>query len=64
MATMCITRVGGRMAKYLAVATVEYIYEFDEDDIPAGFTPEQYAEDCWIYGGFNIDGHEMEVNKL
>ena len=52
------------MAKYIAVATVELIYEFDDEDIPKGYTPESWAEDMYEVGGFILDGHEMDVEEI
>jgi len=53
------------MKKYTAIATVEYYYEFTEEDMPKGYTPEAWAEDVWANGhAFLIDGHEMEVDEV
>jgi hypothetical protein len=52
------------MKKYSAIATAEFYYDFDESVIPDGMTPEQWAEEAWEYGAFNIDGHEMKVEEV
>jgi len=45
--------------KFLA----EYYETFTEEEIPAGMTPEEYAEEIWTDNECNINGHETEIHE-
>lgn len=51
--------------KYIAVATMELVYEFDEDEIENGMTYWEWAEHIYEHGSsFVLDGHKMDVKEV
>ena len=40
--------------------TIEGYIVFDDDDVPDGMSPEQYAEECYVSGLMQYQGHNIE----
>jgi len=39
---------------------IEGYIVFDDDDLPEGMSPAQYAEACYVAGNMQYQGHEIE----